>query len=172
MKIGLVQIYTGNGKGKSTASFGLVLRACGHGLKAFVAQFAKGLESGELNALKRFDDLVTFKQFGRGGFIHEKPQAEDIRLAREGWQQAQDALNSGHYDLVVLDEIGIALHYEMIEVEEVKTMIAGKPSTVELVLTGRKVPESLFVQADLVTEMREIKHYFNRGIEARQGIEY
>ena len=172
MKQGFVQIYTGNGKGKTTAALGLSLRAAGRDLKVFIAQFVKGMYYGELRAIERFAPQITLKQYGRKCFIEDKPTEEDVRLAREGWREIQDVLKKEECDLLVLDEIGIALHYGLISLEEVSELVRGKPDTLELVLTGRKIPEELFEQADLVTEMREIKHYYNSGVQARKGIEY
>jgi cob(I)alamin adenosyltransferase len=172
MKKGLVQIYTGDGKGKTTAALGLSLRAAGRDLKVFIAQFAKGMFYGELEALKRFAPQITLHQYGRKCFIRDEPTEEDVRLAREGWQEIRDVLKRAEYDLVILDEIGIALHYQLISLEEVRELIRLKPDGVELVLTGRKIPEALYEQADLVTEMREIKHYYNAGVQARKGIEF
>ena len=172
MKKGLVQIYTGDGKGKTTAALGLSLRAAGRDLKVFIAQFAKGMFYGELESLKRFAPQITLHQYGRKCFIHDEPAEEDVRLARKGWKEIQDVLERSAYDLVILDEIGIALHYQLISLEEVRELIRLKPDGVELVLTGRKIPEALYEQADLVTEMREIKHYYNAGVKARKGIEF
>ena len=172
MKQGLVQIYTGNGKGKTTAALGLSLRAAGRGLKVFIAQFVKGMYYGELRALERFVPQITLRQYGRKCFIQDEPTEEDIRLAREGWREIRDVLNAEACDLLILDELGIALHYRLISPEEVGELIRGKPDSVELVLTGRKIPQSLYEKADLVTEMREIKHYFNAGVQARKGIEF
>ncbi len=172
MKQGLVQIYTGDGKGKTTAALGLALRAAGRGLKVFIAQFAKGMFYGELEALKRFAPQITLHQYGRKCFIEDEPTAEDLRMAREGWKEIGEVLERGKYDLLVLDEIGIALHYKLISLDEVAELVRSKPDSVELVLTGRKIPETLYEQADLVTEMREIKHYYNAGVRARKGIEY
>jgi len=172
MERGLVQVYTGEGKGKTTAALGLALRACGHGLKVFLAQFAKGGHYGELAALERFADRVEVRQYGRAGFIHGEPSPEDTALARQGWREVLEASARGDFDLLILDEIGIALFYGMIGLEEVRRFVQGKPENLELVLTGRRIPEELFELADLVTEMREIKHYFARGIRARKGIEY
>lgn len=172
MKQGLVQIYTGDGKGKTTAALGLALRAAGRGLKVFIAQFAKGMFYGELEALKRFESQITLHQYGRKCFIHDEPTEEDIRLAREGWREIQEIMDGGEYDLLIVDEIGIALHYRLVTLEEVRELIRRKPETVELVLTGRKIPEELYPQADLVAEMLEIKHYYNAGVQARKGIEF
>ena len=172
MKKGLVQIYTGNGKGKTTAALGLSLRAAGRGLKVFIAQFVKGMFYGELEALERFAPQITLHQYGRKCFIRDEPTEEDVRLAREGWQEIQDVLKSEKCDLLILDEIGIAIHYRLISLEEVEELLRNRPDSVELVLTGRKIPEALYEQADLVTEMREIKHYYNAGVQARKGIEF
>jgi len=172
MKQGLVQIYTGEGKGKTTAALGLSLRAAGRRLKVFIAQFAKGMFYGELEALKRFKSQITLKQYGRKCFIEDEPTEEDFRLAREGWKEVREILQRCEYDLLILDEIGIALHYKLVSLEEVTELIRSKPDSVELVLTGRKIPQTLYEQADLVTEMREIKHYYNAGVQARKGIEF
>jgi cob(I)alamin adenosyltransferase len=172
MKKGLVQIYTGNGKGKTTAALGLSLRAAGRGLKVFIAQFVKGMFYGELEALERFAPQITLHQYGRKCFIRDEPTEEDVRLAREGWQEIQNVLKSEKCDLLILDEIGIAIHYRLISLEEVEELLRSRPDSVELVLTGRKIPEALYEQADLVTEMREIKHYYNAGVQARKGIEF
>jgi cob(I)alamin adenosyltransferase len=172
MKKGLVQIYTGEGKGKTTAALGLSVRAAGRGLKVFIAQFAKGMFYGELKALERLSPEITLRQYGRKCFIENEPTEEDRRLAREGWKEIQEVLAREDYDLLILDEIGIALHYELIALREVEELVEGKPTGIELVLTGRKIPEGLFEKADLVTEMREIKHYYNAGVNARKGIEY
>jgi cob(I)alamin adenosyltransferase len=169
---GLVQVYTGDGKGKTTAALGLALRACGCGLKVFLAQFAKGRPSGELDALGRLADLVTVRQYGRESFLVGEPDAEDRRLARAGWQEVRQVALRAEHDLVILDEIGIALHYGLVGTAEVLDLLAAKPATVELVLTGRKMPPEILQRADLVTEMRQVKHYHERGVPARRGIEY
>jgi cob(I)alamin adenosyltransferase len=172
MERGFVQIYTGTGKGKTTAALGLALRASGHGLKIFIAQFAKGMDYGEFRALKAFPDTITLRQYGRRCFIHGKPEKEDIELARRGWAEVREVLSAGGHDILILDELGIALYYDMIAPHEVEELIRAKPATLELIITGRKVPAQLFALADLVTEMREIKHYYANGVEARRGIEY
>ena len=172
MKQGLVQIYTGDGKGKTTAALGLSLRAAGRGLKVFIAQFVKGMYYGELKALERFAPQITLRQYGRKCFIQDEPTEEDVRLAREGWGEIRDIMKQEACDLLILDELGIALYYRLISLEEVIELVRSKPDSVELVLTGRKMPEALYKQADLVTEMREIKHYYNAGVQARKGIEF
>ncbi len=173
MEKGFIQIYTGDGKGKTTAALGLALRAAGRNLKVFIGQFAKGMAYGEHEALGRFSDLITIQQFGRRCFIHGKPESEDIRIAREGWESVKSAVKSGEYDIIILDEAGIAIYYDLVKEEEFAELMDTKPKNLELILTGRKIPPSLFDRADLVTEMREIKHYYNtRGVQAREGIEY
>ena len=170
---GLVQVYTGNGKGKTTASLGLALRAVGHGFKVRVLQFMKGSTVyGELETARRLAPLLTIEQVGRDIFVSRaNPAAEDIRLAREGFAKAKEILFGGEYDLVILDELNCAVDFGLIPLDEVKTLIKSKPAHTELVLTGRGAHPEIVEMADLVTEMREIKHYYNSGQHARTGIE-
>lgn len=170
---GLVQVYTGNGKGKTTAAFGLALRAIGRGLKVYIIQFIKGgFDYGELYVVDKLPNL-QLKAFGRGKFIIQKPPAqEDVKLAEEAFQLAKEIIAEGQYDMVILDEINVALNLKLISLKEVLEMVRNKPKHVELVLTGRNAPEKLIEVADLVTEMKEVKHPFNKGLEARKGIEY
>ncbi len=168
---GYVQIYTGNGKGKTTAAIGLAVRAAGANLKVFIGQFVKGMHYSELDSLKRFDDFITIKQFGRDCFIYNDPTEEDIKRAQDGLAEAREIIFSGKYDLVILDEINIALYYALFSVEDVLDIVKNKPSNVELLLTGRYAPKELIDAADLVTEMKEIKHYYQQGVLARPGIE-
>jgi cob(I)alamin adenosyltransferase len=170
---GLVQVYTGNGKGKTSAAFGLALRAVGRGLKVCIIQFIKGgFDYGELYVVDRLPNL-TLKAFGRGKFITEKPAGkEDVRLAEEALALAEQVAKGGDYDVVVLDEVNVALSLSLIKVGRVLELIKDKPEHVELVLTGRNAPSEIVEAADLVTEMREIKHPFNRGLPARKGIEF
>ena len=172
MERGLVQVYTGDGKGKTTAALGLALRACGRGLRVFLAQFAKGQPSGEVDALVRFADLVTVRRYGQESFIVGQPTAEDRRLARAGWQEVRETAARAQHDLMILDEIGTALQYRLVEPAEVLELMAARPATLELVLTGRRIPPAILQKADLVTEMLEVKHYHARGVRARKGIEY
>ncbi len=171
MKKGYVQVYTGNGKGKTTAAIGLSIRAVGAGLKVFIGQFVKGMHYSELDSLKRYEGLITIKQFGRDCFIFHDPTPEDIQCARDGLSEAREIVFSGKYDLVVLDEINIALFYKLFSVEDVLEIIKNKPDHVEMVLTGRYAPQEIIDAADLVTEMKEIKHYYQQGVPARSGIE-
>jgi len=170
---GLVQVYTGNGKGKTSAAFGLALRAIGRGLKVYVIQFIKGgFDYGELYVVDKLPNL-KLKAFGRGEFVTETPPGkEDIELAQEALALAEEVVKSGEYDIVILDEICVALNLKLIGLEKVLGLIKDKPKNVELVLTGRSAPEEIIETADLVTEMREIKHPFHKGYQARKGIEY
>lgn len=168
---GYTQIYTGNGKGKTTAAFGLALRASGHGKKIFIGQFVKGMMYGELESIKKFSDTITLEQFGRDCFIEKDPEPEDIKAARDGWDHVNKILDKNNVDILILDEIAIAIYYKLITAEEVADFIKRKPPEMELILTGRYMPEELFELADLVTEMKEIKHYYKEGVEAREGIE-
>ena len=170
---GLVQVYTGNGKGKTCAAFGAALRAVGRGLAVHVIQFIKGgFDYGELYSVKHLPNL-KLNAFGRGRFITEsQPPKEDAQLAKVGFDLAKEVVKSGEYDLVVLDEINIVLHLKMIDLEDVIKLIKTKPQHVELILTGRNAPAEIIEVADLVTEMKEIKHPYAQGIPPRKGIEY
>lgn len=170
---GLVQVYTGEGKGKTSAAFGLALRAVGQGLKVYVIQFIKGgFDYGELHVVKRLPNL-KLKAFGRGKFVTDvPPKKEDIKLAKEAFELAKEVVNAGKYDAVVLDEINVALHLKLVDTEEVVDLIRRKPKHVELILTGRHAPSEVVELADLVTEMKEIKHPFTKGVPPRKGIDY
>lgn len=168
---GYVQVYTGDGKGKTTAALGLSLRAAGANLKVFIAQFVKGMEYSELEAVKRYSDLITLKQYGRDAFIHGEPTKEDFDAAREGFDELKDVILSGEYSLVIIDEANIAIYYKLFTAEDLISIIDVKPEHVEIVITGRKADPKIIERADLVTEMKEIKHYYNNGVKARKGIE-
>ncbi|MDD3350800.1 MAG: cob(I)yrinic acid a,c-diamide adenosyltransferase [Eubacteriales bacterium] len=170
METGYIQVYTGNGKGKTTAALGLTLRALCAGNKVFFGQFMKGQEYSELKAVSYFEKL-TMKQFGTPSFINGTPSKEDIEQAKHGLSVTKEALWSGRYDLVVFDEINTALYFHLVEIEEVLQILEGKPKKTEVVLTGRYAPQEIIDRADLVTEMKEIKHYYNAGVAARVGIE-
>jgi len=168
---GYVQVYTGDGKGKTTAALGLAVRAAGAGLRVFIGQFVKGMEYSELRALARFDDLIEVRRYGRGCFIEREPAPEDIAAARKGLEDARAEMLSGAWDLVILDEANIATHFGLFPVEELLALIAEKPENVELVITGRRADPRVIEAADLVTEMRAVRHYYERGITSRTGIE-
>lgn len=170
---GLIQVYTGNGKGKTSAAFGLALRAVGRGMRVFMIQFIKGgFDYGELYVVDKLPNL-TLKAFGQGKFVTEKPPGkEDIALAGQALALAEETIKGGRYDVVILDEVNVALSLKLISLEKVLRLIKEKPKHVELVLTGRDAPEEIIEAADLVTEMREIKHPYKKGLPARKGIEY
>ncbi len=190
---GLVQVYTGDGKGKTTAALGLGLRAVGHGYKVRMIQFMKGTSyTGEVQAVRRLGPDFEIFQFGRDCKYADKirsgeavcdgcgqcfvalgnPEPRDIRYAKEAYDLAARTLDEPQADLVILDEISNALYYELLDVEDVASLIARRPSGVELVLTGRNMPAAILEMADLVTEMRMVRHPFESGIAARHGIEY
>ena len=168
---GYVHVYTGNGKGKTTAAFGLALRAAGAGLKVYVAQFVKGMEYSELKAVERLSDFITIRQYGLGFFINREPNKKDIKAAREGLKEVREIICSGVYDVVILDEANIATYYDLFSVEDLLDVIRAKPERIELVITGRMADPLVIEAADLVTEMKEIKHYYDSGVQARTGIE-
>lgn len=168
---GYVHVYTGDGKGKTTAAFGLALRAVGAGLKVFIAQFVKGMHYSELEAVKRLGGSVEVRQFGRDRFIRGKPTPEDIAAARHGLEQVRAVFSAGTHRLVVLDEANVAAHFGLFPVEELLDLMDGKPRPVELVLTGRRADPRILERADLVTDMHEVKHYYRQGVAARAGIE-
>ena len=166
------QVYTGNGKGKTTAAFGLALRAVGAGKKVFFAQFVKGKTYAEIEAVSKYLPDITIQQYGLGCFIYEKPKPEDVVAAQRGLKEVKQIIQSEKYDLLVLDEANIALYYHLFEVEDLLEIISEKPDSLELIITGRYAPQEIIDAADLVSEMKEIKHYYQHGVEARKGIEY
>jgi len=170
---GYIQVYTGNGKGKTTAALGLALRAAGHGMKTYFGQFLKGQHYGELTAAERLSPFIHIERFGRKGFLHitEGPDDEDIRRAREGLQKCREAMLSGAYQIIVLDEINTAVLLKVLTEQDVLDFLAERPDGVELVLTGRGATQAVIDRADLVTEMHNVKHYYDRGVKAREGIE-
>ncbi len=168
---GYLQVYTGNGKGKTTAALGLAIRAAGAGLSVLFVQFIKGQRYSEIAALERFSDKITVMQYGRGCFIVQKPTAEDIEAATRGLEAIRESLKCGKYQLVILDEANIALYYKLFTVDELLSAIRERSPECEVVITGRYAPRELIDAADLVTEMREVKHYYTKGVKARPGIE-
>lgn len=167
---GYIQVYTGNGKGKTTAALGLSLRAVCAGNKVFFGQFMKGQECSEKKAQLILPGF-TLEQFGNGCFINGTPTEKDISCAAHGLERIRRILVSREYDLVVLDEINTAVFFKLIPVEEVLSVLSIKPKKTEIVMTGRYAPQEIIDSADLVTEMKEIKHYYNKGVDARIGIE-
>ena len=170
--LGLVHVYTGDGKGKTTAALGQALRASGHGYRVVFIQFMKGRVYGELVSAKRLKNF-RIMQFGTDEFVYkENLKKKDIDLAAKGLKYAKTALKGGKYDIVVLDEINVAVDYGLVSVRDVVKMIKGKPKNIELILTGRNASKEILKLADLITEMKEVKHPYQKGIECRKGIEW
>jgi len=171
---GYLQVYTGNGKGKTTAALGLALRAAGWGLRTYMIQFMKKGKYGELiTAQKRLSQFLLIEQCGMPGFHHVENgiSSEERSIAEKGLARAQRAIASGRFQIVILDEINTVLHFKIISLESVLRLLANKPPHVELVLTGRFAPPEILNRADLITEMREVRHYYQKGVLARLGIE-
>ena len=168
---GYTQIYTGDGKGKTTAALGLALRAAGAGLKVYIAQFIKSGDYSEIKALARFADQITVEQFGLGRFIKGKPLPEDVAAAGKGLAAVRSALASGQYQVVIMEEGNVAALCGLFPVDEILEIISQKPGDVELVVTGRGADPRVIDRADLVTEMKAVKHYYQTGVAARVGIE-
>lgn len=166
----MFQLYTGNGKGKTTAAIGLSIRALGAGFKVFFAQFIKSQKYSEIKILDSFEDM-TVEQYGRNCFIRNNPTEADIIKARQGLERVSQILKSGEYQLVILDEANIAIYYNLFSSEELLLAIEERAADVEVVVTGRLADSKLIAKADLVTNMEEIKHYYQEGIKARTGIE-
>lgn len=176
METGYVQVYTGNGKGKTTAAIGLSVRALGAGISVYIGQFIKGMRYSEIDALETLASALApgrlvVRQYGRGCFILREPEMEDVKAAEAGLSEAREALASGRYGLVVLDELNIAISTGVISEKAVLALMAERPKNVELVITGRYATKAVRDAADLVTEMREEKHYYRKGVQARIGIE-
>jgi cob(I)alamin adenosyltransferase len=167
----MIQVYTGNGKGKTTAAIGLAVRACGAGLKVYIAQFIKGKNYSEIKALRKFRPNLTIEQFGRGTFI-KVPGPVDRDLAEKGLKKVKQILSENRFDLIILDEINNALEIKLLEVASVLRMLEKTPKETEMVLTGRNAHPDIIAKADLVSEINEVKHYFKDGVKARRGIEF
>lgn len=168
---GYFQVYTGEGKGKTTAALGLALRASGRGYPVYIGQFMKGQDYGELHALPQLKS-VTVVQYGDPGWVYKGKVTEAQRAsAMDGLRQAQQAMLSGKYRIVILDEINMAVWFDLVPLEAVLELIERRPANVELVFTGRRADDAVIDRADLVTEMREVKHYYSKGVPARKGIE-
>jgi cob(I)alamin adenosyltransferase len=171
MKKGYVTVFTGNGKGKTTASIGLSVRAAGAGLKVFMGQFIKKGEYSEIKALKRFSHFITVEQFGLGRFTGKKPKPEDIQEARKGLERVKQVIASEMYDLVILDEANVAVKLGLFDVQELLDLVINKPQSLELVITGRYASAPIIEVADNVTEFNAGKHYYDLGAKARVGID-
>lgn len=168
---GYIQVYTGNGKGKTTAAIGLSIRAAGAGMKVLFAQFIKGMVYSEIDALKRYNDSIEVYQYGRGCFINKNATREDKEAALRGLKEITKLLTENDYDVVILDEANIAMYYGLFTIDELMRVINKRKYNCEIIITGRYAPKELIELADLVTEMKEIKHYYTKGIYARKGIE-
>ncbi len=167
---GYIQVYTGNGKGKTTASLGLALRAAGAGLNVFIVQFLKKGDYSEIKALSRFDNIHV-EQYGLGRFIKGKPSPEDVAAGAKGYKRLCGLVKEGKHDLIIAEEANVAVSCNLITEQELLDLMAMKPDHVELVITGRGAAKKIIKAADLVTEMKEIKHYYQKGVAARKGIE-
>ena len=174
LKRGYIQVYTGDGKGKTTAALGLAFRAVGHGMRVFIIQFMKGsIFYGELKTAEMLSPYVTIVQMGREEFVdRNNPDPEDIRLAQEGLELAKEIMRKNQHDILILDELNVALDFGLVSLEQVLELLDNKPEDMELVLTGRYAHPEVVKRADLVTEMIEIRHYYaEKGVDARDGIE-
>jgi cob(I)alamin adenosyltransferase len=170
---GLVQVYTGGGKGKTTAAFGQALRAIGQGYRVCIIQFMKGRKYGECLAAERHLPNLTVHLAGLDSFVmRENPAPLDIELARQGLATAREAIASGAYDMVILDEINVAADFRLIPLADVTDLIKGKPASVDLILTGRYAAPEIIALADTVSEIREVRHHYAAGVKERAGIEY
>jgi len=171
---GYIQVYTGNGKGKTTAALGLALRAAGRGMRTYVAQFLKKGEYGELLAAKRFlPEMIVIEQFGLPEFHHRENgvRRAEREAAEAGLDAAKNAMAGGEYRIVILDEVNTLLHFKIMAVEPVLQLLDEKPEALEMILTGRYAPAEVLARADLITDMQEIRHYYQKDIQARTGIE-
>lgn len=170
---GFIQIYTGNGKGKSTAAIGQAVRAAGYGFKTYIAQFMKEYPYSELKSLEFLKEFITIEQFAGDDFVYRKelPNKIEMDKARRGLEIAKAKMLSGKFDIIILDEVCVSIHFGLFNDEEILTFMKMKPSNVELILTGRYCPDKLMEAADLVTEMKALKHYYLDGVLARKGIE-
>lgn len=166
----MIQVYTGNGKGKTTAALGLAIRAAGAGFNVYIAQFLKGRLCSEHKALKRLKN-VTVEQFGKGCFIKTKPQPADFASAQKGLERVKKIIAGRKFRLIILDEINVALKLKLVSLSSVLDLIKHTPKDIELVLTGRSAPLEITNCADLVSRIKEVKHYYKRGLKARKGIE-
>lgn len=168
---GYVHVYTGNGKGKTTAAMGLALRATGAGKKIYIAQFAKGMHYSELDAIAKHLPNITLKQYGLGCFIFNASKQADIDAAMVGLREVETFISGCEYDVIILDEANIAVFYNLFSAQDLITILNKRNPATEIVITGRYACEEILEYADLVTEMTEIKHYYKQGVQARVGIE-
>lgn len=168
----MIHIYTGNGKGKTTAAIGLAIRAAGAGKKIFFGQFVKDMAYNEVSLIRGQIPQIDHELFGRGCFFGRTPEAEDYEAAQKGFEKIKRLAHSGLYQMIIMDELNIALHYKLLNHQEVISFLESVPDDIEIIITGRHAHSELIEKADLVTEMREVKHYYKKGITSREGIEY
>jgi len=168
---GYIQVYTENGKGKTTAALGLSIRAAGAGLKVFIVQFLKMGDYSEIKSLERFSDLITIEQYGLGRFVKGKPLPEDIEAGMKGLEKLKLIISAGEHDVVIIEEGNVAVMCGLFSAQDLLDVIEKKPENMEIVITGRGAAPEIIEKADLVTEMKEIKHYYQEGVKARVGIE-
>ncbi len=173
LKEGFVQVYTGNGKGKTTAAIGQAVRAAGAGFRTYIIQFMKEYPYSEINSLKTLEEWITIEQKGNDDFVYKNklPSSEEILVAREALKKAENIMLSGAFEILILDEVLVAVYFKLLTTGEIVSVIKNKPKEVELILTGRYCPREIEELADLVTEMKEVKHYYLKGILSRKGIE-
>ena len=168
---GYVHVYTGNGKGKTTAAMGLALRATGAGKNIYIAQYAKGMHYSELEAIAKYVPNITLKQYGLGCFIFNEPKQADIEAANIGLREVEALITGCEYDVIILDEANIAIFYNLFSANDLITILNKRNPATEIIITGRYACDEIIEYADLVTEMKEIKHYYQQGVQARVGIE-
>lgn len=167
----MIQVYTGNGKGKTTAALGLAIRAQAAGYKVYICQFLKGRDYGELHSLKKLKNIKV-EQFGRRCFIKGKPAQEDLALAKRALAKIKKALVAKSYQMIIMDEANVALRLGLINLNELVSLLKSAPSRLELVLTGRSAHPAIIKLADLISEIKDVKHYYAKGVKARKGIEF
>jgi cob(I)alamin adenosyltransferase len=168
---GHIQVYTGDGKGKTTASMGLAIRAIGAGFKVLFAQFMKSGDYNEIRFFSKFGDNINIMQFGSGSFVFGKPSEKDYQMAAEGLKKIEEIISQNIYNIIILDEINVVLSKKLLEITDFMAFLDRMPSHIEIILTGRNAPKEIIDRADLVTEMLAIKHYYEKGVAAREGIE-
>ncbi|MFM2293047.1 MAG: hypothetical protein RIS29_2860 [Bacteroidota bacterium] len=168
---GYIHVYTGNGKGKTTAAMGLALRAVGAGKKVYIVQYAKGMHYSELDSIAKYLPQITLKQYGLGCFIFNAPKQEDVDAANHGLKEVEDIISGSEYDVIIMDEANIAVFYNFFTAEKLIEVLNKRNPKTEIIITGRYASDEIVEYADLVTEMKEIKHYYQQGVVARVGIE-
>ncbi len=167
---GYIQLYTGDGKGKTSAAFGMAIRAAMTGKKVYIAQFVKSMKYSETR-IEEYVDNITIHQFGRGCYLLRDVEEEDKLAAQRGLQECRIALNSGDWDMVILDEVTIALYFRLFSIDDLLLILNEKAEHTEVIMTGRSAPQQLVKRADLVTEMTEVKHYYKQGVLSRPGFD-